>query len=112
MSEKCCPGTRGGTGETPMDIGSWLRSLGLEEYEPVFRANAIDAAVLPHLTAEDLKELGVILVGHRRRLLTAIAAMGSEPPVATAATTPSKPKVEDAECRQLTVMFCDLVGST
>src|SRR3954463_3720771 len=105
MSEKCCPGTRGGTGETPMDIGNWLRSLGLEEYEPVFRANAIDAAVLPHLTAEDLKELGVVLVGPRPRLPHAIAAIGTELSMAAAATTPSKPQAENAERRQLTVMF-------
>ena len=51
-----------------IDITDWLRNLGIEEYEPAFRANAIDARVLPNLTAEDLKDLGVTLVGHRRRL--------------------------------------------
>jgi SAM (Sterile alpha motif) domain-containing protein len=60
-----------------MDIAEWLRGLGLEQYEPAFRANEIDARVLPSLTAEDLKDLGVGLVGHRRRLLDAIAALGS-----------------------------------
>jgi hypothetical protein len=54
-----------------MDVADWLRTLGLEQYEPVFRANEIDERVLPSLTAEDLKDLGVNLVGHRRRLLEA-----------------------------------------
>src|SRR5438128_5074539 len=82
----------------------------MQQYEQAFRDNAIDAAVLPELTAEDLKDLGVSLVGHRRKLLAAIAALDgevgpvSEPPAAAAAAT--------AERRQLTVMFCDLVGST
>ncbi|MBV8132565.1 MAG: AAA family ATPase, partial [Alphaproteobacteria bacterium] len=93
-----------------MDVAAWLRELELEEYEPAFRANAIDARVLPSLTAEDLKDLGVSLVGHRRRLLDAIAALGS----AEAPSAPSPPAAAagEAERRQLTVMFCDLVGST
>src|SRR5439155_5529184 len=76
---------------------------------PAFRANEIDERVLPSLTAEDLKDLGVILVGHRRRLLDAIAALGAAVPA-----TPSRdPTVRaDAQRRQLTVMVCDLVGST
>src|SRR5438093_6191162 len=90
-----------------MDVGEWLRGLGLEQYEPAFRANEIDERVLPSLTAEDLKDLGVGLVGHRRRLLDAIAELGTAAPVA--ATVPVR---ADAERRQLTVMFCDLVGST
>ena len=57
-----------------MDIGAWLHGLGLQQYEEAFRDNAIDAAVLPELTADDLKDLGVNLVGHRRKLLAAIAA--------------------------------------
>jgi class 3 adenylate cyclase/energy-coupling factor transporter ATP-binding protein EcfA2 len=89
-----------------VDIAAWLRGLGLEQYEAAFRANAIDASVLPRLTAEDLKDLGVTLVGHRRRLLDAIAALGAEPAVADV------PVRAAAERRQLTVMFCDLVGST
>jgi len=60
-----------------MDVADWLRKLGLEQYEPAFRANEIDERVLPSLTAEDLKDLGVSLVGHRRRLLDAIAALGA-----------------------------------
>jgi SAM domain (Sterile alpha motif) len=65
-----------------MDVAEWLRGLGLEQYEPAFRANEIDAAVLPSLTVEDLKDLGVSLVGHRRRLLDAIATFGAEAPAA------------------------------
>ena len=62
-----------------MDLGGWLRSLGLEQYEAAFRENAIDESVLPSLTVEDLKELGVDAVGHRRKLLNAIAALRAEP---------------------------------
>jgi class 3 adenylate cyclase len=92
-----------------MEVAEWLRKLGLEQYEPAFRANEIDQRVLPSLTAEDLRDLGVILVGHRRRLLDAIAALGPDLPAA--AVTPASVRA-DAERRQLTVMFCDLVGST
>ena len=62
-------------GEASVDIAAWLHGLGLEQYEEAFRDNAIDAAILPELTAEDLRELGVSLVGHRRKLLAAIAAL-------------------------------------
>jgi class 3 adenylate cyclase/predicted ATPase len=93
--------------ETSVDIAAWLRGLGLEQYEPAFRANEIDATLLPSLTLEDLKDLGVSLVGHRRRLLDAIAALGTEAP-----TSRFVPASAAAERRQLTVMFCDLVGST
>jgi hypothetical protein len=111
-----------------MDVADWLRRLGLEQYEPAFRANEIDARVLPTLTAEDLKDLGVNLVGHRRRLLDAIAALGAvnvpPPPTLPVARDGGSPLPfppplarearvgADAERRQLTVMFCDLVGST
>ena len=61
-----------------MDIAAWLHSLGLQQYEAAFRDNAIDAAILPELTADDLKDLGVTLVGHRRRLLAAIALLRSD----------------------------------
>jgi len=60
-----------------VDIGTWLHGLGLQQYEQAFRDNAIDAAILPELTADDLKDLGVSLVGHRRRLLAAISALPS-----------------------------------
>ena len=61
-----------------MDIGAWLRGLGLERYEPAFRDNEIDLRVLPELTADDLKELGVAAIGHRRLLLKAIADLAAE----------------------------------
>ncbi len=101
-----------------MDIAAWLRGLGLEQYAPAFRENDVDAEVLPELTAEDLIGLGVTSIGHRRKLLAAIAALGAEPtrglaqPAASATSTAVSPPTSDAERRQLTVMFCDLVGST
>src|SRR5262252_10459685 len=63
---------------TPMSITEWLRTLGLERYEQAFRENRIEADVLPSLTVNDLKDLGVTLVGDRRRLLDAIAALGNK----------------------------------
>ena len=102
-----------------MDIVVWLRSLGLGRYEAAFRENEIDETVLPNLTAEDLKELGVTALGHRRKLLDAIAALrgdasGKTPSVdaATISTSPNAHPEDRAERRQVTVMFCDLVGST
>src|SRR5215471_20763601 len=98
-----------------MDIAAWLQSLGLERYEQAFRDNEIDWALLPKLTADDLKDLGVTLVGHRRKLLEAVAELSaaSAPPEPIPSTAPSGSTVgADAERRQLTVMFCDLVGST
>jgi len=95
-----------------MDIEAWLKGLGLERYGPVFRANEIDETVLPSLTAEDLKDLGVTLVGHRRRLLNAIAALIAETPTTALTSVPDRPARADPERRQLTVMFSDLVGST
>jgi class 3 adenylate cyclase/predicted ATPase len=102
-----------------MDVAAWLRGLGLEQYAQLFRDNDIDGEILCGVTAEDLKELGISSFGHRRRLLNAIAALGEEPPTrdvaqsATSATSaPISPPPIDAERRQLTVMFCDLVGST
>jgi class 3 adenylate cyclase len=102
-----------------MDLGGWLRSLGLERYEAAFRENDIDETVLPNLTAEDLKELGVASLGHRRKLLDAIDALrrdaGGKAPSVDEATTSSAPSVHSgdrAERRQVTVMFSDLVGST
>jgi class 3 adenylate cyclase/predicted ATPase len=96
-----------------MDVAAWLQSLGLERYEPLFRDNEIDWEVLPKLTPEDLREIGVVAIGHRRKLLAAIAALGGEVPAAAMAAASSNPPVRaDAERRQLTVMFCDLVGST
>ena len=73
-----------------MEIGAWLRSLGLERYEPAFRENEIEWETLPKLTAEDLKDLGVVLGGHRRRLLDAIATRDAPealPPATTASAS-------------------------
>jgi len=96
-----------------MNVAAWLQSLGLERYEPLFRDNEIDWEVLPKLTSEDLREIGVIAIGHRRKLLDAIAALGTEVPAAPVTAAPREaPAPADAERRQLTVMFCDLVGST
>jgi class 3 adenylate cyclase/predicted ATPase len=95
-----------------MDVGAWLRGLGLGQYEATFRESEIDAEVLPDLTEGDLNQLGMPL-GHRKRLLKGIAALG-------AGETPAKPSspahplspTRVAERRPITVMFCDLVGST
>jgi class 3 adenylate cyclase/predicted ATPase len=115
-----------------MDIGGWLRGLGLERYEQAFRENEIDLHVLPELTADDLKELGVAAIGHRRLLLKAIADLAggagraavedvpaASPSTAGSSLLPHSPPQAgegrvggEAERRQLTVMFCDLVGST
>jgi class 3 adenylate cyclase len=94
-----------------IDVAFWLRGLGLEQYGPDFANNDIDGAVLPELTAEDLIALGITSVGHRRRLLSAIAAL-REPPSEAAAPVSAAAFTVEAERRQLTIMFCDLVGST
>jgi class 3 adenylate cyclase len=95
------------------DVAEWLRGLGLERYASGFRDNDIDGEVLRRLTAEDLRELGVASIGHRRRILDAIAALGESKPVVEASAGPAAdPTSNEAERRQLTVMFCDLVGST
>src|SRR5438874_8363237 len=96
-----------------MNVAAWLQGLSLERYEPLFRDNEIDWEVLSKLTSEDLKEIGVVAIGHRRKLLDAITALGAAVPatrVTAAASGASVPR--DAERRQLTIMFCDLVGST
>src|SRR6516164_1297876 len=102
-----------------MDIAAWLRRLGLERYESTFRDNEIDWGVLPRLTSDDLREIGVVAIGHRRRLLDAIAALGNQPAAAPESPLPNPPPRAgegrvgaEAERRELTVMFCDLVGST
>src|SRR6516225_5956118 len=99
-----------------MDVGGWLRGLGLEQYEAAFRKNEISEKVLPNLTAEDLKDMGVGMVGHRRMLLDAIAALrapaGAPTPLSDAPPTTDKAAKDTAERRQVTVMFSDLVGST
>ena len=98
-----------------MNLAGWLQILGLERYAAVFHENEIDETVLPTLTTEDLKDLGVKSVGHRRRLLNAIALLRSD--AAAKASSPiafdqNAVPAETAERRQVTVMFVDLVGST
>jgi class 3 adenylate cyclase/tetratricopeptide (TPR) repeat protein len=105
------------------DISEWLGALGLQQYAAAFHDNDIDGVVLPELTADDLIGLGVASIGHRRKLLAAIAALreaavaereakpaGS--PAVPGPTDPPGPVGASAERRQLTVLFCDLVGST
>ena len=105
-----------------MDVKAWLSRLGLEQYQRAFRENDVDAEVLPEFTAEDLIDLGVTSIGHRRKMLAAIdllrdrSAAAREESGKTNAEA-SKAIADDllsttAERRQLTVMFCDLVGST
>ena len=106
-----------------MDVGAWLRELDLEQYEAAFRENGVSEKDLPHLTAEDLQDLGVVAVGHRRRLLVAIEALRlkSMPAGDRVPSSPgppidpgSQPDASEttAERRPLSVMFCDLIGST
>src|SRR4051794_24271039 len=107
-----------------MDVGAWLRELDLEQYETAFRENGVGEKDLPHLTAEDLQDLGVVAIGHRRRLLVTIAALRSQAaPTEPPAQISSSPEPADpsgpvdlsettAERRPLSVMFCDLIGST
>jgi class 3 adenylate cyclase len=101
-----------------MDVAEWLATLGLERYAAVFRENDVSAAVVPNLTAEDLKDLGIRSVGHRRQLLDAIAELRTKAKPADeqvgllAEPSTFRSAEATAERRQLTVMFCDLVGST
>ena len=91
-------------------IADWLDKLGLSEYAQRFADNAIDLSVIRDLTEQDLKDLGVLL-GHRRKILRAIAELDAVAPAPT--KTPTEPVLRDeAERRHLTVMICDLVGST
>jgi class 3 adenylate cyclase/predicted ATPase len=102
-----------------MNVSDWLRKLGLERYEPAFRENNVTGEILPKLTAEDLKDLGVVLVGDRRLLLDAIGSLRSDAgprsanlPGIDERPSGGGPPVAVTERRLLTVMFCDLVGST
>jgi class 3 adenylate cyclase len=97
-----------------VDVASWLRNLGLERYEAAFRENGVTAEVLSLLTADDLKELGIAAVGHRRLLLAAIAKLQDDTalPQPVRPTDDHLPSISAGERRQLTMMFCDLVGST
>ena len=107
-----------------MDVAAWLEGLGLGQYARAFAENGVDADVLPRLTVEDLREIGVVAVGHRRKLVDAIAALhardasaasamrGPEPPAGETVLPQAPTQSREAERRQLTVMFADLVGST
>lgn len=95
-----------------MDVADWLRTLGLAQYVPAFRDNDIDADLLPSLTTDSLKELGIASLGHRLRLLEAIAALRGPAPTTQQSAIPTPAMELQAERRQVTVMFCDLVGST
>src|SRR5688572_17640409 len=95
-----------------VDVGAWLRGLGLGQYEQAFRDNDIDAEVLSRLSADDLIAIGVSSVGHRRRLLDAIAMLSGAPkpaskeaPVFEPAPEPVAQRAAEAERRQLTIMF-------
>jgi SAM domain (Sterile alpha motif) len=103
-----------------LDIDSWLRGIGLAQYAEMFRANDIDIELLGRLTNDDLKDIGVVSFGHRKKLLEAIAELGSASarppavpePTPTPATVAPPPIEAAAERRHVTVMFCDLVDST
>src|SRR5215475_2823293 len=95
-------------------IADWLKKLGMSEYAQRFIENRIDLSVLPDLTDQDLEKLGVFL-GDRRKMLRAIRDLGNAPVAVTASSAPAATEPtrrDDAERRQLTVMFCDLVSST
>ncbi len=105
-----------------MDVEAWLRELGLERYVEAFQENDIDDEVLPDLNDSDLEKLGVASVGHRKKLIKAIAALAAPEPETAPSPgqtdrLPAPAKAEatfqpEADRRQLTVLFCDLVGST
>jgi class 3 adenylate cyclase len=93
-------------------IADWLEKLGMPEYSERFSENKIDVSVLPHLTDQDLKDIGVAL-GHRRKILAAIAEFAGVAPAVSKPVLAAEPKTRDsAERRQVTVLFSDLVGST
>jgi hypothetical protein len=94
----------------PVDIAAWLTGLGLEQYRQAFQENDVDDELLRQLTGDDLKDIGVASLGHRKKLLEAIAGLNSAPssaPVSTPQQTAGTAR-PDAERRQLTVMFIDL----
>jgi class 3 adenylate cyclase len=100
-----------------MDVGEWLRGLGLGQYETNFRDNKINAELLPRLTNDDLKDIGVSALGDRLQVLDAIAALAGAKPPPGVPPSPSKPSTAkgaevSAERRPIAVLFCDLVGST
>ena len=103
--------TRDGMRAPTMDLSSWLRSLGFEKYEATFRESAIDVGILPDLNEDHLREMGIPL-GDRIRLMKAISLISSAETSSKRATASNDVRADTAERRQVTVMFCDLVGST
>ena len=95
-----------------MDIDGWLRGIGLSEYAEMFRVNDITIELLGQLTNDDLKEIGVVSFGHRKKLLEAIAERGGAVSTSPEAALSELKAQDSAERRQVTVMFSDLVGST
>ena len=95
-----------------MNVGAWLRSIGLGEYADAFVNNHIDDAVLPSLTSEDLKELGVVSIGHRKKLLAAIAELSRREPEQEGVVSSGPEVLTEGERRQVTVLFADLSGYT
>jgi class 3 adenylate cyclase len=103
-----------------VNVEAWLRDLGLERYTDAFRANEIDCHILPTLTAQDLSDIGVTIVGHRRKILNAAVLLQGNPADASLDISAEKRIAEitspaatpEAERRHLTLMFVDLVGST
>jgi class 3 adenylate cyclase len=93
------------------EVRAWLERLGLEEYAEAFQKNRIDADVLPHLTEQDLADLG-LPIGPRRKILVAISASEKKPTVESPQPAPAAVPPRNAERRHITVLFCDLVGST
>lgn len=95
-------------GRAIVDIGAWLRGLGLEQYARAFADNDIEAQTLRDLNGDDLKDIGVVSVGHRKRLLAAIAELSDEGPE----RAPPTPATASGERRQVTILFADLAGFT
>lgn len=99
-------------------IKRWLATLGLAQYVAEFERNDIDPSLLSKLTDQDLRELGIHSLGHRKKLLEAIAELNSGVPAASASVAPEiqtlrqSSSTTEGERRQLTVLFCDMVGST
>jgi class 3 adenylate cyclase len=94
-------------------IANWLKKLGMSEYTDRFVENHIDESIIRELTDQDLKDLGVVSLGHRRKMLRAIREFGTVAVAAPSTPVETEPaRRDDAERRQLTVMFTDLVGST